>query len=281
MVTASGHTARTMTELLHAHYIAPNRPAGGIFIAEVESPSDGTRAPRRRADALWLPSTMAGGYGQLVGHEIKVSRSDVLAELSDLTKADAWQRYCTRWWLTVSDPNLVEGLDVPDSWGIMSPPSGRRTRSMTVLRPAPKLTPTGDASGMARVAIASQWRADEQLGELRRTLIMRDAEIRRLQTARDAGQSAGAAASPRGMQIARIVNTIEQRMRDERIWGEISDATVIEAVLDVEAARRAAQDTALRVRSARGALDRLLDDYRAAHDPARFDTILTDLAEVR
>lgn len=72
----------------------------------------------RTADAmavdLW-PSS-----GNLVhGFEVKVSRSDWLAELRDPTKADAIRRYCDHWWLVVPDAAIVRG-DLPDGWGLLA-----------------------------------------------------------------------------------------------------------------------------------------------------------------
>lgn len=142
--TTAGH----LVAMLRAHYQPPNRPPAGVFAAEISSP-DGTR----RADAIWMPTTVAGGTGKgLHGHEIKVARSDLLAELDDPTKADPWARYCHRWWLVVPAPQLADGLDIPETWGVMAPPTGRRTRSMTIVKPAPALRPSNPAPGYERLA---------------------------------------------------------------------------------------------------------------------------------
>lgn len=78
--------AGDLVAMLRRHYLPEGRPPGGIFAGEIESP-DG----RRRADALWAPWSIAGGAG-IVGHEVKVSRSDVLTELADPMKAEPWAR---------------------------------------------------------------------------------------------------------------------------------------------------------------------------------------------
>lgn len=74
----------------------------------------------------------------LHGFEVKVSRSDWLAELRDPSKAEAWKRYCDRWWL-VAPRNVVDAVrgDLPDDWGLMCP-SGNGLR---VARQAPLLDP--------------------------------------------------------------------------------------------------------------------------------------------
>jgi hypothetical protein len=105
---------------------------------------------------MWLGCASATGH-HLVGHEVKVSRADVLTELSDLTKTDPWQRYCDYWWLVVPDPALIRGLELPESWGVMLPPSGRRTRSMTIHRKAPKLTPLEQSPALRALAAWQCW----------------------------------------------------------------------------------------------------------------------------
>jgi hypothetical protein len=69
----------------------------------------------RSADALALSTWPSQGIC-LHGFEVKRSRSDLLKELRDETKAAAFKRYCHYWWLTISDTKLAEGVEVPDSW---------------------------------------------------------------------------------------------------------------------------------------------------------------------
>lgn len=54
----------------------------------------------------------------VIGHEIKVSRADWLAELRAPEKAEAWKRYCRRWWLVVPDEDIVRD-DLPKDWGLI------------------------------------------------------------------------------------------------------------------------------------------------------------------
>lgn len=150
-------TARDMLDMLRRHYLPEGRQPGGIFAPEIQAP-----ASTRRADLIWQSVTAAGGNG-LIGHEVKVTRADVLNELADPAKSDPWQRYCDRWWLVVAHPSLVEGLDLPPSWGVMAPPSGRRTRSMTVVLQAPQLKPADQAPAFATVAKWLHWRHYDQV----------------------------------------------------------------------------------------------------------------------
>lgn len=150
-------TAKDMTALLNAHYVPENKPSVGIFAAEIGSP-DG----KRFADAIWQSTTRSGGM-LLVGHEIKVSRADVMIELADPSKAESWMQYCDQWWLTISDPKLIDGLIIPETWGVMSPPSGRRKRSMTIIKEAPMLRPITKEDGLLRLLT---WQASKNITEL-------------------------------------------------------------------------------------------------------------------
>ncbi|GAA1915139.1 hypothetical protein GCM10009775_04460 [Microbacterium aoyamense] len=193
---APRRTAKDMLDLLDKHYAPPpSKPAGGRLISEIQAPHG-----LRRADALYLPIT-TGGRGTIIGHEIKVNRADVMAEVADPHKADAWMRYCNRWWLVISSASIIEGIPIPPEWGIMLPPS--RNRFMTIVRDAPKLEPDrsilAEAWGtiFARVGYAdvaaeadrAHWHKEaDRLGEKVRE---QSREITRLsQVLGDEGQSA-------------------------------------------------------------------------------------------
>lgn len=124
---------------------APSKPEPGFLVEELQAPRS-----ERRADALWLPLS-SQQRGEIHGFEVKVSRGDLMVELADPTKADAWLQYCDRWWLAIADPAMLRGLEVPEHWGILTPPTGRSKRLMTVQRPAPKLKPAGQSAALATV----------------------------------------------------------------------------------------------------------------------------------
>lgn len=187
---APRRTARDMLTMLAKHYEPPpSKPHGGRMVEEIQAPR-GTR----RADALYMPITTAG-RGTIIGHEIKVTRSDVITELRDPHKADSWLRYCSRWWLVVADAAFLDGLDVPAEWGVLAPPSRANTRFMTVVRQAPTLTPDpaimSEAWGtiFAKVAYAdiaemnALQRALTDAAEWKRRYSERAAEVTRLQRA--------------------------------------------------------------------------------------------------
>lgn len=226
--------AADLVAMLRRHYLPEGRPAGGIFASEIESP-DG----RRRADALWCPWSIAGGDG-LVGHEVKVSRSDVLAELADPMKAEPWSKYCSRWWLVVADPSLVDGLDVPEPWGIMSPPSGRRRRTMTVVRQAPKLKPHDTGPGWRRVAAWNDHRTTARLWEAEHNAesFKRDRDYARDQLADRQAAELGRS-DPRGALVGRILLALGQQGWHGSLGGA-SEEEVVAAIIDVVEHRRLA-----------------------------------------
>lgn len=94
----------------------------------------------RTADLIVMDLWPSKGLN-LIGHEVKVSRSDWLTELRDPDKADAFRRYMDRWYLVA--PTGVVRDDLPAGWGLIEIRSdyGGCVRSAVVTVPAPVLTP--------------------------------------------------------------------------------------------------------------------------------------------
>ena len=266
-VPAAPLTARDMEAMLRRHYLPDGRPPGGIFAAEIQCP-----AGKRRADALWMPTSWTGA-DRLIGHEIKVSRADVLAELADPTKADAWAMYCDQWWLVVADPALVAGLDVPSQWGVMARPSGRRTRTMTVVRPAPSLSPVAQAPAYRRLAAWTFQRERERAA-------VAEADARAVRDRLDQhmkwSQSAEfkrAGAGPEVQRAAEIVRQAQALKTSEGLWGTVADGDIVRAVVDIAHARAAAQDLARHV-------DRLVSELERATASSQFTDIRAHLGRI-
>ena len=101
------------------------------------------------AQDLWT----TGGL-HLHGHEVKVSRSDWLRELADPSKAEAFRRYCDRWWLVVSDRAIVKPGELPGRLGTASPvgrhAAGRQGRTEAHARAAVGDVPRGPHAGVAK-----------------------------------------------------------------------------------------------------------------------------------
>lgn len=96
----------------------------------------GTDLPERIADLLVQDMFRTNGRQLLHGHEIKVTRSDWRAELRTPEKAEAWKRYCDKWWL-VAPPDIVYDGELPDGWGFI----GYKNGKLRVRTPAPLLDP--------------------------------------------------------------------------------------------------------------------------------------------
>lgn len=258
--------ARHLVEMLRRHYLPENRPVAGIFAPEIGSP-DG----KRRADLIWMPTTIAGGRG-LHGHEIKVTRSDVLVELADPTKADAWAQYCTRWWLVVLAPELVSGLEIPEAWGVMAPPSGRRTRSMTVVKPAPKLSPRDPAPGVERLAAWQLHQHDAKVRQLEQNLryLQRDADGMRRELA-TMHATGSVRPSKEAERVAGILHAVEQRLQTEGVWhfNELTEPAVVDALVDHVATAVAADRLRADLRLLVGEVERIVQPFRHSLDKLR------------
>lgn len=262
---AAKGTAADMVVMLRRHYLPDPRTPAGVFAPEIQTP-DGSR----RADLIWMPATIAGGAArggkriELWGHEVKVTRQDVLVELADPTKAEAWAQYCTRWWLVVLHPSLIDGLDVPLAWGVLAPPSGRRTRSLTVVRDAPELTPVNQAPALERLA---RWQLfkhrDEQFAATReRERAEQDATWlrRRLEDA-EAGQLPP---SPNARLVAAVVDALE-KAGHRRPW-MASEAQHVEAIARAVVAT---EQTAALAERAREHIEMLVRQVQSLADPFR------------
>jgi hypothetical protein len=130
-----GETA-TLLALLKRHYIKTGAPMpGGVFLPEVGQ--NGGWGAGSRCDAIYAGFTSSSGR-ILVGHELKISRSDWLNELNKPGKADAWADECHEWWLVVSDPAIVHEHELPAGWGLMSPGTRTKTRMTVHTRAARK-----------------------------------------------------------------------------------------------------------------------------------------------
>ena len=104
----------------------------------LEQVADGTGARQNRwADAVAMSVWPSRGY-TLDGIEVKVSRYDWLHELQQPKKSAAVQQYCNRWWIAVSNENIVQPGELPSTWGL----TVLDGKKMKVVVPAPLLQPS-------------------------------------------------------------------------------------------------------------------------------------------
>ncbi|XXX79129.1 hypothetical protein WMF30_10185 [Sorangium sp. So ce134] len=124
-------TAADLAVALRARYKAPEY----AILFEVRNGTGWQRAPRS-ADAMAMSLWPSRGL-ELMGFEVKVSRSDWLRELKDPAKAEEISAYCDRWWVVVGDKNIVQPGELPPTWGLLVP----RGKGLAVETEAPKLAP--------------------------------------------------------------------------------------------------------------------------------------------
>lgn len=254
-----------MKDYLRNHYLPEGKPAAGILATEIGSP-DG----RRFADALWQSTTRSGGL-LLVGHEIKVSRADVIIELADTTKAESWMQYCDQWWLTISDPKLIEGLDIPTAWGVMAPPSGRRKRSMTILKDAPLLKPISKEAGLLRLLTWNSEQARRERQEITRENIQLANRVSSLE--RDAANGSNSQMSYDEIFAAKVHAEITDRLRNHQdkslryAFPEMDD--FVDAMMDITIARAKHRDVTQKTKHMLRLVDMLKEDITSLHKVTR------------
>lgn len=73
---------------------------------------------RRHADAVAMNLWPSRGL-EIVGIEIKQSRSDWVRERDDPAKSVAVQQFCDRWYLAVTKGEIVLAGEVPVTWGLL------------------------------------------------------------------------------------------------------------------------------------------------------------------
>jgi hypothetical protein len=74
----------------------------------------------RHADAMAMQLWESRGL-EIIGFELKVSRSDWLHELKKPSKADPIAKYCDSWYLVLGDANIIQFGELPMGWGLMVP----------------------------------------------------------------------------------------------------------------------------------------------------------------
>lgn len=87
------------------------------FIPEFRSGTGWGR--EQRADAIAMHCWPSKGF-ELIGFELKISRSDWLRELKQPSKTDHMRQFCDKWYLVVYDLKVIKYADeLPKGWGLM------------------------------------------------------------------------------------------------------------------------------------------------------------------
>lgn len=120
------------------------------FLPQVRNGVGFSRKKDRTADAIAMGLWPSRGL-DIHGFEVKVSRADWKKELADPSKSAEIQRFCDRWWIAISEENIIAAGELPPTWGLMVLD---KRGSMKVVREAPKL----DAQPLDRLMMASLFR---------------------------------------------------------------------------------------------------------------------------
>lgn len=130
MATTPKMTAKELLARLQRHYIKPGEALpGGVFLPEVTHGGYNGR----RADALYVGFTSSRGH-HLIGHELKVARSDWLHELDQIDKAETWASQCHAWYLVVPDTTIARPEELPHGWGMLTVDPRTKTRLTVTVR---------------------------------------------------------------------------------------------------------------------------------------------------
>lgn len=103
-------------DLLRAHY---SKEMGFIFLEQVAN-SNGS--VRRYADAIVM--NVWRSRFQIIGIEVKVSRSDWLSELKNPAKADLMHQYCDLWFVATPE-GIIKAGELPVGWGHLECRNGK------------------------------------------------------------------------------------------------------------------------------------------------------------
>ncbi|MEH0110528.1 hypothetical protein V6N00_12530 [Tersicoccus sp. MR15.9] len=275
-------TAGDVLDTLERSYSPKKDWPSGLFMREVGAP-DG----KRRADALWLPAAVSGAVGTgIIGHEVKVSRADVVVELSDPSKAWSWQRYCTQWWLVIPDAKLIDGLELPVSWGVKVAPTRVNGRTFTVLRDAPILEPEDLCPALARISTKLAFervKKDAAVAKAERMQAYAEGRLERAE--QDAARQGQATLNPLTPFIeavdAEITRLREQNPSRNPLWSirHIDASDVAQALLDLHQTRALTTDISHVANGKLRQLELLLGDLRDSAVLRDASRVLGELSE--
>ncbi len=117
---AGEYTERLMLDHLHNRYGQLTPGNGPRYSSAEHVKNQAGFFAGRIADFIAIDCWPGGDGIELHGHEVKVSRSDWLAELKQPDKAEAFKRYMDRWWLVVPDASIVKPGELPEDWGLLT-----------------------------------------------------------------------------------------------------------------------------------------------------------------
>lgn len=146
-------TERTALDALHRRYtqLAGNADRwaraehvrNGLGFMGWDDTTGRSTGPLRTIDFLALDLWESHGC-VMIGHEVKVSRSDWLRELADPTKGEAWARWCEQFYVVAPMGVVRDRAELPPGWGLILLPAhqeGFATPAPRILYRATKRKP--------------------------------------------------------------------------------------------------------------------------------------------
>lgn len=88
------------------------------------------------ADLMILGNWPSSG-SLLEGFEVKISRADWLNEVKVGGSKAKTKKFCDKWWLVITDKDMVKDGELPNDWGMMAVVNGK----LKVVKEAPLLNP--------------------------------------------------------------------------------------------------------------------------------------------
>ena len=238
----------TSSEIASKLQIKFTPPEWALFF-EVRS-ATGFGMGMRTADAIGMSTYRSKGL-KIHGFEFKSSRSDLLNELKDASKAAAIQKYCDHWWLVLGRKDLIKAGELPSTWGLMVP----RGDDLYVEVRAPELKPCD----LDRLFVASLLRSakKEELSKWRERQIEREGYMR--------GEKAGLAEAAWELkQLRESVETFEKAsgvsVQDRWRSGRIGVAVKYIVESGVERMNERLRNYMKSVRSAADDVDKILTE---------------------
>ena len=135
-----------------------------VFLTRVASSTGGGN---RIADGMAFNMYASTGW-EILGFEIKVSRSDFLAELKDMSKSNEIMEYCDKWYLVVSDASIVLEGELPKNWGLLVLKDGKLVQKVRAIPKKPCPVPVHFMASILRR------NRDDMLNELSRCVKKED-----------------------------------------------------------------------------------------------------------
>jgi len=93
-------------------------PAGAYSVLQHVPTTTGIPEGKERYSDCLIFSHWPSRGVYITGVEIKCSKADLLRELNDPTKSEAFARYC-KFWYIAAPKGIVDVNELPDNWGLM------------------------------------------------------------------------------------------------------------------------------------------------------------------